>query len=154
MSKLDELIKKHCPDGVKYIPIKKCVNSVEKIRWSDSDMESYQYIDLSSVNRDTHLISDITTIDKDNAPSRAQQIVQEWDIIFGTTRPMLKRYCMIDVNYDGQICSTGFCVLRADDNIILNSWLYHNITSSSFFDHVEKLQKGASYHAISEANVK
>ena len=154
MSKLDELIKKHCPDGVKYIPIKKCVNSVEKIRWSDSDMESYQYIDLSSVNRDTHLISDITTIDKDNAPSRAQQIVQEGDIIFGTTRPMLKRYCMIDVNYDGQICSTGFCVLRADDNIILNSWLYHNITSSSFFDHVEKLQKGASYPAISDANVK
>ena len=154
MSKLDELIKEYCPDGVKYIPIKKCVNSVEKIRWSDSDMESYQYIDLSSVNRDTHLISDITTIDKDNAPSRAQQIVQEGDIIFGTTRPMLKRYCMIDVNYDGQICSTGFCVLRADDNIILNSWLYHNITSSSFFDHVEKLQKGASYPAISDANVK
>ena len=154
MSKLDELIKKHCPDGVKYIPIKKCVNSVEKIRWSDSDMESYQYIDLSSVNRDTHLISDITTIDKDNAPSRAQQIVQEGDIIFGTTRPMLKRYCMIDINYDGQICSTGFCVLRADDNIVLNSWLYHNITSSSFFDHVEKLQKGASYPAISDANVK
>jgi type I restriction enzyme S subunit len=76
------------------------------------------------------------------------------DVIFGTTRPTLKRLSTIDSNFDGQICSTGFCVLRPNTNKILTDFLYHLISSSDFFDYVEKTQKGASYPAISDAEVK
>ena len=44
----------------------------------------------------------------DTAPSRAQKIVRTNDVIFGTTRPTLKRYCFVPKEYDGQICSTGY----------------------------------------------
>ena len=74
--------------------------------------------------------------------------------MFATTRPLLKRYCLIDSEYDGQICSTGFCVLRANTDNVLQKWVLYHIASSSFYYHVEKYQQGASYPAISDANVK
>jgi type I restriction enzyme S subunit len=154
MSKLEELIAEFCPNGVKYLPIKKCVNKVEKIKWSNTNGEKYQYIDLASVDRDTHLISETQFINMENAPSRAQQILKAGDVLLGATRPMLKRYCMIDEEFDKQICSTGFCVLRAKDDVVFKRWLYHVISSTNFFDHIVKFQKGASYPAISDADVK
>ncbi|MDD3158578.1 restriction endonuclease subunit S [Anaeromusa sp.] len=154
MSKLEDLLKELCPDGVEYKAINDCVDDVKKIKWSATESEKYQYIDLTSVDRDTHLIAETQVIDKNNAPSRAQQIVNEGDVLLGATRPLLKRYCMINDDYDKQVCSTGFCVLRAKSNIVLRRWLYHLISSAAFFAHVEKFQKGASYPAISDADVK
>ncbi|MEA5039671.1 MAG: restriction endonuclease subunit S [Clostridiaceae bacterium] len=154
MSRLEELIAELCPDGVEYLPIKSCVENVENIKWATVGGKRFQYIDLTSVDRDTHLIGETQIIHNDNAPSRAQQIVVKGDILLGATRPMLKRYCMIGEDYDSQICSTGFCVLRANPTVVLRRWLYHHITSTAFFDHVERFQKGASYPAISDADVK
>lgn len=154
MSRLDELVRELCPDGVEYKSISKCVAKISNIKWANSKGQEYQYIDLTSVNRDTHAITETQTISSDDAPSRAQQIVCTGDVILGTTRPLLKRYCLIPEEYDGQICSTGFCVLRAKEDIVLRGWIYHNISSTKFFAHVEKFQKGASYPAISDADVK
>ena len=151
---LSKMIAELCPEGVDYLPIRKCVEKIDKIKWAASNDDSYHYIDLTSVDRDTHLISDTQRIDKNNAPSRAQQIVAEGDILLGATRPMLKRFCMVNDEYDGQICSTGFCVLRAKESIVMKRWLYYQIASTAFFEHVERFQKGASYPAISDADVK
>jgi type I restriction enzyme S subunit len=154
MSRLEELIAEFCPDGVEYIAIKDCIDKIQNIKWAATDGQRYQYIDLTSVDRDTHLITETQVVDKDNAPSRAQQIVNDGDILLGTTRPMLKRYCMIEEDYDNQVCSTGFCVLRAKTNVVLRRWIYHQISSTAFFEHVERFQKGASYPAISDTEVK
>ena len=153
-SKLEQLIQELCPDGVEYKTISDCVKKVDTIKWKNHPIEEYQYIDLTSVDRDTHFISETQTISKDNAPSRAQQIVRTNDILFGATRPMLKRYCIISEKYDGQICSTGFCVLRVAEDVVLARYLYHIVSSTDFFAHVEKHQKGASYPAISDADTK
>ena len=102
MSKLDDLIRELCPEGVEYLPIHKCVEKIGSIKWATTD-DSYKYIDLTSVDRDTHLICDTQTIRKDSAPSRAQQVVSEGDILLGTTRPLLKRYCMVTADHHGQI---------------------------------------------------
>ncbi len=154
MSKLEELMAELCPDGVPFRTIGECVKPISNIKWSCSNDAEYQYIDLTSVNRDTHNIGETQTICADNAPSRAQQIVYAQDILLGTTRPLLRRFCVVPNEYSSQMCSTGFCVLRADENIVLHRWLYHQISTSKFFDYVEKHQKGASYPAISDADVK
>ena len=153
MNRFDELINKYCPDGVRYTPIGQCVRKVGTIKWKETNGQ-YQYIDLASVDRDTHQISETQTINADNAPSRAQQIVHTNDVLLGATRPMLKRYCYIEDKFDNQICSTGFCVLRANDDVVLPRWIYHQISSTAFFAYVEKVQKGASYPAIADADVK
>ena len=154
MSKLDELIAEYCPNGVPFIALKDCIESVSNIKWAENKDSEFQYIDLTSVDRETHSIVETSTINADTAPSRAQQIVKTNDILLGTTRPLLKRYCIIPMRYNGEICSTGFCVLRAKSSVVLPRYLYHVISTTDFFDHVEKFQKGASYPAITDADVK
>lgn len=153
MSKLERLMEELCPNGVEYKSIGDCIKKIDNIKWKN-EKSLFQYIDLSSVDRETHNIIETTEINKDNAPSRAQQIVKIGDILFGTTRPLLKRYCQIDETYHNQICSTGFCVLRPDTSIIDARWLYHMVSSFNFIDHVEKHQQGASYPSISDSDIK
>jgi type I restriction enzyme, S subunit len=126
----------------------------ESIKWQNTNGTEFQYIDLSSVDRNCNTITETQTINKENAPSRAQQIIKTDDTIFGTTRPTLKRYCLITPQYDGQICSTGFCVLRPIQKYVLPKWIYYQISSTPFYDYTEKTQKGASYPSISDSDVK
>ena len=121
-------------DEVKKESLEKCTLKIQKVKWNNVSEEEYNYIDLSSVNRDNNKIYETQNINSTTAPSRAQQIVLENDIIFGTTRPLLKRYCIIPKEYNNQICSTGFCVLRADENIVLPKWIFYLISTSSFYE--------------------
>ena len=106
------------------------------------------------MSRDSHSIIETIEISTTTAPSRAQQIVNENDVLFGGTRPMLKRFCLIPKEYNNQICSTGFCVLRANEKLVLSKWIYYNLGTKNFYKHVEKYQTGTSYPAISDADVK
>jgi type I restriction enzyme S subunit len=125
----------------------------KNIRWGNASDE-YKYIDLTSVNRDTHTITETTLINKDNAPSRAQKLINKDDIIFATTRPTLQRFALIDDEYNGQICSTGFCVLRANKREILPKWIYYHIAKTDYYDYMESVQKGSAYPAVSDSEVK
>lgn len=130
-----------------------CVQT-HNISWSNErEDKEYEYVDLSSVDRENKTITATTTITKDTAPSRAQKLILENDILFGTTRPTLQRYTKVPVKYSGQVCSTGFCVLRASKEIESN-YLYHMVASSRFNDYVTENQSGTSYPAISDNLVK
>ncbi|WP_294748859.1 restriction endonuclease subunit S [uncultured Prevotella sp.] len=123
------------------------------IKWKDqTDDIIYKYIDLSSVSLDSHKVILTTDICKQNAPSRAQQVVNNNDILLGTTRPTLKRYCQIPSYLDNNICSTGFCIFRANKKYVLSRWLYHNIGSGKFWDYCELKQQGAGYPCLSNSD--
>ena len=155
MSRIDELIQELCPSGVEYEAIGNLIVRSEKMRWDDLDpTDKFRYIDLGTVDRVTHSISDTETITKENAPSRAQQVVREGDVLFGTTRPMLKRYCVVPADFDGQVASTGFCVLRVNPDRILTNFLFHLLGTAEFYDYVESNERGASYPAIPDNVVK
>ncbi|MGO0100127.1 restriction endonuclease subunit S [Streptococcus suis] len=124
----------------------------ENIFWKSQGEQCFSYIDLSSVDRDSKKITETTEITKYTAPSRAQKIVKENDIIFGTTRPTLRRYAKIPLEFDNQICSTGFYVFRASDEV-LPDYIYHIFGSNAFNNFVEENQSGASYPAISNSLV-
>ena len=117
-------------------------------------MSEYRYVDLSSVNVDNHSINDTISINKENAPSRAQQITKVNDIIFGTTRPMQKRVALIENDLDHQICSTGYCVLRACNKLVVPKWIYYQLMSEKFYKYIELNQEGASYPCISDDKVR
>ncbi|MEL1090151.1 restriction endonuclease subunit S [Pseudomonas sp. OB66] len=154
MSRIEALIAELCPEGVEFKEIGELLERTSNIRWQDVAGQEFQYIDLTSVDRNTRAIGNTETIDSETAPSRAQQIVRLGDVIFGTTRPMLKRYCLIPAEYDGQICSTGYCVLRPKTNLLLPSFLFHLLGTDSFYGYVDANQRGASYPAITDGAVK
>jgi type I restriction enzyme S subunit len=154
VSHIDNLIAVLCPVGVEFRAIEDCVVRPEVIRWSQHLGEEFQYIDLTSVNRITHTIADTASITSDTAPSRAQQIVRAGDVIFGTTRPTLQRYAVVPADLDGQICSTGFCVLRPNSQVVLTNYLFHLLGSRAFYTYVGANERGGSYPAISDSLLK
>ena len=149
----DQLLDLEGKPGVEMKTLGDVCIKTSNIRWKNtSDNEAFKYIDLSSVNRDTHTIDNVLEINKDNAPSRAQQIVYKGDVVLGTTRPTLRRYCQIPQQYDNQICSTGFCIYRANKDVVLNRWLFHNIGNRNFWDYCELKQQGAGYPCLSNSD--
>jgi type I restriction enzyme S subunit len=121
---------------------------VPKINWKNSGEADFEYVDLSSVNRHTHHIGETQTINAQNAPSRAQQIILEGDVLFATTRPAQMRWTTIASDFDGQIASTGFCVLRPDKNRVVTNYLAHVLGASKFRDYIEANQIEGNYPSI------
>ena len=76
MTRIDDVIAQHCPDGVEFVEIGQLVERSRSIKWEEDDARQFVYIDLSSVDRHTHRIMDTQVITRDSAPSRAQQLVQ------------------------------------------------------------------------------
>ncbi|NJL02277.1 MAG: restriction endonuclease subunit S [Spirulinaceae cyanobacterium SM2_1_0] len=114
----------------------------------------YRYIDLTSVSLETKKITETTEIIANNAPSRAQKLVEKNDVIFATTRPAQQRYCLIENEYSGEVASTGYCILRAEKDKVLPKWILYCIASNAFKIYVEENQSGSAYPAISDTKVK
>ena len=126
----------------------------DSIKWNNEKSNTeYQYIDLSAVDRESKSITETQTITKENAPSRAQQIVKTGDILFGTTRPTLKRFCLLSDVFDGQICSTGFCVVRPNQKSVFPDWIFYQFYNEEFYKYIEPLQKGANYPAVTDKDI-
>ena len=140
-------------DKVEWRKLLNITKKVNNVNWKVMDRALY-YIDLSSVNTGNKKIEATELITKTNAPSRAKQIVKSKDIIFGTTRPMQERLALIPDCLDNQVCSTGYCVLRSDKEIVKEKWIYYNLLKTDFYKYVELNQKGASYPAISDSEIK
>lgn len=140
-------------EGWKYVKLEEVCNPTKNIKWETADCP-HKYIDLSSVDRESSIISNTEVVSKDNAPSRAKQIVLKGDIIFATTRPTLRRVAEIDDKYDNEICSTGFCVLRPKKELLDTRYLYNLLKCDRFYSYIEPLQTGASYPAVTDKIVK
>ena len=142
------------PQGREKKYIREIVEKIQNIKWDKFPQgQELFYIDLSSVNKDNQQIEEVSSVNRDNAPSRAKQIILENDVIFATTRPTQKRVCVIPNEYNGQICSTGFCVLRPKDKITSN-YLFYCLLTEGFYSYIRPLEKGANYPAVSDSVVK
>lgn len=140
-------------DDWKQINIENLCNKTKNINWKENTESQFDYIDLSSVSRTSLIVTETKKIDSKNAPSRAKKIVNENDIIFGTTRPTLKRATKITKKYNNQICSTGYVVLSPKDPKD-SEWIFYFLLSNKFMKRMESLQRGASYPAVSDNDVK
>ena len=139
--------------AVEWRALGEVVLPTNNIKWHESDL-SYRYIDLSSVDKDNNNIGETLEITSKNAPSRAQKIVKKDDVIFATTRPTQMRSALIPPNLDGQIASTGYCILRANQNEVLPKWIYYNLQINEFKIYLQDKQSGTAYPAISDGLIK
>jgi type I restriction enzyme S subunit len=75
-------------------------------------------------------------------------------VIFATTRPYLKNIAIVPPELDGQICSTGFCVLRVDKAIIDPRFLFYVCRSDTIVEQLSQGNlRGASYPAVTDKDV-
>lgn len=129
------------------------IEKVETVDPTKSPDLKFDYVDVSSVSNETFQIEQTTQTLGANAPSRARRKIRTEDVIFATVRPTLQRIAFVPHDLDQQICSTGYMVLRAKASA-LPKYLYYFLFSDSFSEAMEVLQKGASYPAVTDGEVR
>jgi len=113
-----------------------------------------RYIDVSSVSNTRYVVEACAYLLGRDAPSRARKVVEEGDVIVATVRPTLRRIAYITPDFNNEICSTAFCVLRAKRDVLDQKYLFYAIQREEFFAGFEKIQQGASYPAVADTDVK
>ncbi|MBM3302713.1 MAG: restriction endonuclease subunit S, partial [Deltaproteobacteria bacterium] len=126
-----------------------------KTEFSDprkSPDEPFRYVDIASVDNETGQILEARELLGRDAPSRARKRIQAGDVIVATTRPYLRGVADVPSPLDGQICSTGFCVLRSNGSTN-QRFLYFFARSDFFIRQLSARMRGASYPAVTDRDV-
>lgn len=140
------------PKGWQHTSIKSIVSKIERKDTPESPNTAFKYIDIAGVDGTVGRITQVKTLLGIDAPSRARQVVKMNDVIVSTVRPYLRGTALVPADLDNQICSTGFCVLRAKDSIGYG-YLYALSRLGWFTQRLNERARGASYPAVTDNDI-
>lgn len=129
------------------------LEKTETVNPLQSPNAEFDYIDVSSVSNTTFEVEQTQRLNGKDAPSRARKLVKTNDVIFATIRPTLRRVAIVPPHLDKQVCSTGYFVLRPKP-ILDHRFMYYWLFAEEFMGQMEALQKGASYPAVTDKEVR
>lgn len=115
--------------------------------------ETFTYIDIGSVDRETKTITAPQVLLGEDAPSRARKQVAKGDTLVSMTRPNLNAVALVPPSLDGQIASTGFDVLRPLGGIDPR-WVAYLVRTERFVTAMSELVQGALYPAVRAKDVR
>lgn len=141
------------PEGWELKVLKDLCLPVSKSDPAELGRSKIRYIDIGSVDGASHSLVDVSEIDAVGAPSRCRQIVKGGDTVFSTVRPYLEKIAYVDDALADEFASTGFSVLRPGPSL-LPKYLYYFSISPSMLDQVIPYQKGVSYPAVLDKEVR
>ena len=113
--------------------------------------EYFMYIDLESVVKGR--LEKLQKINKADAPSRAQRVLSENDILFQCVRPyQINNYIFKEFNDKSQwVASTGYAQLKTKNNN--PEYIYHLLNTPNFNRKVMVRCTGSSYPAINSEDL-
>jgi type I restriction enzyme S subunit len=141
------------PDGWVWTTIGEITQPIEKVKPRENPDASFTYLDISSIDNQSNRIAEPKVYYGAEAPSRARQLVQANDVLFSTVRTYLKNIALVPEAYDGQIASTGFSVLRSEPGVS-SKYLFYYALTDPFLNKLGKLQRGTSYPAVRDGDVR
>ena len=139
---------------LKEYPIGDYVDKCQTWNPKSSGVGSFDYIDLSSVDKNAKSIVSIERYECSDAPSRARQLVETDDVLVATVRPNLNGVALVNGAHHGMTASTGYCVLRPDKDKLDSRFLFHWVKTGVFVQRMVDVAIGANYPAVSDAKVK
>jgi len=114
--------------------------------------KEFVYIDISSVENGTGVVSFDNLLKGKEAPGRARRVVKNGDILLSTVRPNLKAFAYLSDIPQNAIASTGFAVLTATDKVIPKFVYYQLFGEYLQKQMVNRMGKG-SYPSINQKDV-
>ncbi len=116
---------------------------------NDGLPDSFVYIDLESVVGG--ILTARKTILRAEAPSRAQRLLRQKDVIYQMVRPYQRNNFFFDIDDgDDYVASTGYSQLRAEGSA---AFLFQLIHTDEFVSKVLAKCTGSSYPAINSADL-
>jgi type I restriction enzyme S subunit len=129
--------------------VRRPVETVDPRRTPDRE---FTYIDISSVDSRSKSITNPKRLVGRDAPSRARQVVRRGDVLVATTRPYLNAVALVPDTFDGEVCSTGFAVLRPMEPLD-SEYLWYWVRHPDFINGLAELIQGALYPAVTDRQV-
>ena len=141
------------PDGWEWARLEDVCEPIDSVNPRQHPDTSFKYVDISSIDRDRkEIVHPKETIGRD-APSRARQEIEQGDVLVSTTRPNLNAVAQVPYDLGGEVCSTGFCVLRPGP-LVLSDWVFQYVRLREFVTELDQLATGSSYPAVTDKQVK
>lgn len=109
--------------------------------------DKFIYIDLESVTNGILVKEEVISIEE--APSRAQRVLEKNDILYQTVRPYQKNNLYFDKNGD-YVASTGYAQIKAKED---SKYLFQFLHTTNFVNIVNRWSTGTSYPAISPSEL-
>lgn len=120
--------------------------SLNSKTWGRDDYpEKVHYVDLA--NTKNGRINQVFTFRKEDAPSRAQRVLQAGDTIIGTVRPENCSFACVPIFEKQLTGSTGFAVLTPKTPIY-REFNYIGLTSEFNIKRLSVIASGAAYPAV------
>lgn len=113
---------------------------------------TFRYIEIGAIDPIKGIL-EAKEIAINKAPSRATQIVNEGDLIIGTTRPYLKKFAIVKQEYNNDVCSSGFSVIEPSKEYHL-PYLLQFLKCSYGIEQLKNKMTGGLYPAITEPELK
>ena len=151
--KPDQNVENGLPKGWVECSIGQVTLPVSKIDPKEEPDREIDYIDIAGIDNTRQIIGKVKQYQLKDAPSRARQIVRSGDVLFATVRPYLCNIASVPREYDQQIASTGFSVLRPAEGIC-SAFLFYKAISRDFVNALTGMQYGVSYPAVKDEQVR
>jgi len=116
------------------------------------EYKTFKYIEIGAIDS-TKGILEAKEIETKKAPSRATQFIKEGDLIVGTTRPYLKKFAIVPKEYNDNVCSSGFSVIKPSNDYHLH-FLYQFLNCFYGIEQLKNKMTGGLYPAITENELK
>lgn len=118
--------------------------------------EYFSYIDIESIENGTGKIILNKTVKSDKAPSRARRIVFDKSVVISTVRPYLKAFTYIEKEKENTIFSTGFAVIRSNNNQkLISKYLYYLFMyNNNLMEQIKVAMPKGQYPSINEDDIK
>ena len=110
--------------------------------------DSIQYLDISSIDNTSKTVIGLTPYALADAPSRAQYVLKQNDIMYSTVRPNLQNFAINPYSDENVVGSTGFCVLRCIG--VTTGYIWGVINSIPFTEAMVNQASGANYPAVTD----
>lgn len=142
------------PESWDVVKLGELVEATPQVNMHKDAEKEIEYIDVSSISREFLRIESSSHFVQKDAPGRARKKVVIGDVIFATVRPTLLRVARVPPEYDEQVCSTAFCVLRDINKRTLGRFIYYLVQRERFVKQLAAIESGASYPAVTDRQIK
>ena len=141
------------PDGWGWATLGEICEHVVHVDPTRNPSKAFRYVDISSISNETFNIVNSKKYVGAKAPSRARKPIRAGDILVSTVRTYLRNVAMVPPELDGEICSTGLCVLRPIREIADSRFVFRYVLTKEFINKLTREQRGISYPAVTDRYV-
>ena len=141
------------PQGWRWTTLEDICLPVSKVRPRDAPDQSFTYLDITSIDNSLFRVVSPKVYWGKDAPSRARQRVRSGNTLFSTVRTYLKNIALVPSEFDGDVASTGFCVLNTSEETD-HRFVFYFVHADEFVSRLNPLQRGTSYPAVRDDDVR